>query len=228
MVKIIFNNMNIVFNFAFIICLGLILFINPSSAISTMISASEKAVNLCINLVSIYALWLGLLEVLEKSGLNKKIAKLLSPIIRFLFGKQPDKINQQLAINLSSNMLGLGNASTPSGIKAMQLLDKGNGKITKPMTMLMVLNSMSIQIIPSTLIGLRIAYHSTNASDIIFPILISSFFSTFIGVMLVKILVKDTNSNFKKLNKAHFNKSNCYKSCLNVKKQTYLIKKEKK
>lgn len=182
--------MNIIFNFSLIISLGLFVIFSPEQAINSMLSASEKAVTLCISLISIYALWLGLLEIVEESGINVKIAKLLSPIIKFLFGKQPDKVNEQLAINLSSNILGLGNASTPSGIKAMKMMDDGSGKASASMAMLMVLNSMSTQIIPTTLIGLKVLYGSTNPTDIIFPILISSFLSTFLAVFLVKLCYK--------------------------------------
>lgn len=182
--------MNIIFNFSLIISLGLFVIFSPEQAINSMLSASEKAVTLCISLISIYALWLGLLEIVEESGINVKIAKLLSPIIKFLFGKQPDKVNEQLAINLSSNILGLGNASTPSGIKAMKMMDDGSGKANASMVMLMVLNSMSTQIIPTTLIGLKVLYGSTNPTDIIFPILISSFLSTFLAVFLVKLCYK--------------------------------------
>ena len=153
-------------------------------------SAGEKAVNLCISLISIYAIWLGILEVLDKSGLSKVLAKILKPIIRFLFGKQDDETNEVLAINLSANMLGMGNASTPSGIKAMQMLDDKSGKATPAMIMLTVINSMSLQIIPTTLIGMRIAYKSANPANIIFPIIITSFISTFIAVMLVKLFYR--------------------------------------
>lgn len=184
--------MNIIFNFSLIISLGLFVIFSPEQAINSMLSASEKAVTLCISLISIYALWLGLLEIVEESGINVKIAKLLSPIIKFLFGKQPDKVNEQLAINLSSNILGLGNASTPSGIKAMKMMDDGSGKANASMVMLMVLNSMSTQIIPTTLIGLKVLYGSTNPTDIIFPILISSFLSTFLAVFLVKLCYKSS------------------------------------
>ncbi len=153
-------------------------------------SAGEKAVNLCISLISIYAIWLGILEVLDKSGLSRILAKILKPIIRFLFGKQDDETNEVLAINLSANMLGMGNASTPSGIKAMQMLDDKSGKATPAMIMLTVINSMSLQIIPTTLIGMRIAYKSANPANIIFPIIITSFISTFIAVMLVKLFYR--------------------------------------
>lgn len=153
-------------------------------------SAGEKAVNLCISLISIYAIWLGILEILDKSGLSKILAKLLKPLIRFLFGNQSDETNEILAINLSANMLGMGNASTPSGIKAMQMLDDKSGKATPSMVMLTIINSMSLQIIPTTLIGMRIAYKSTNPTNIIFPIILTSFVSTFIAVMLVKIIYR--------------------------------------
>ena len=179
--------MNIIFNFTFIVSLGLFIIFDPSVAVNSMLSASEKAVGLCISLISIYALWLGLLEIVEESGINVKIAKILSPIIKFLFGNQPKNVNEQLAINLSSNLLGLGNASTPSGIKAIKLMDNGKEKASKSMVMLMVLNSMSIQIIPTTLIGLKVLYGSSNPTDIILPILISSFLSTFLAVFLVKL-----------------------------------------
>lgn len=180
--------MNGIFNFIFILSLSIMLFLNPSSCLETMMGAGEKAVNLCISLISIYAIWLGILEVVDKSGLSQVIAKLLKPLIKFLFGNQPDEINSQIALNLSSNILGMGNASTPSGIKAMQMLDTGTGKATPPMIMLMLINSMSLQIIPTTLIGMRVAYSSTEPANIILPIIITSFLSTFLGVMLVKLI----------------------------------------
>lgn len=183
--------MNFIFNFVFILSLAIMLFQNPASCLSTILGAGEKTVNLCISLISIYAIWLGILEIVDKSGLSTKIAKLLKPIIKFLFGNQPDEINTQLALNLSANILGMGNASTPSGIKAMQMLSTGQIKPTKAMIMLVVINSMSLQIIPTTLIGMRVAYGSANASDIIFPIIITSITSTIIAVMLVKLFYRD-------------------------------------
>lgn len=171
--------------------MSICLFINPSACLDTMIGAGEKAVNLCISLVSIYAIWLGILELVSKSGLNVYIAKLLQPLIRFLFGKQPDDINNLLAINLSANILGMGNASTPSAIQAMEKMDDKSGKATKPMIMLMLINSMSLQIIPTTLIGMKIASNSSSPTDIVIPIIITSIISTFIGVMMVKLFYKD-------------------------------------
>lgn len=183
--------MNYIFNLVFILSMSIMLFVSPSSCISSLLTASEKAVNLCISLISIYAIWLAILEIVDKSGLSKIIAKILKPIIKLLFGNQNDETSEVLAINLSANMLGMGNASTPSGIKAMTLLDDGSGKPNKAMIMLVVINSMSLQLIPTTLIGMRVAYGSTNPSDIIFPIIITSIVSTILGIVMVKIFYRN-------------------------------------
>ena len=187
--------MNYIFNLVFILSFAVMLFFNPSACLETIMTAGEKAVNLCISLISIYAIWLGILEIVDKSGLSRIIAKLLRPLIKFLFGNQSDEINEQLAINLSSNMLGMGNASTPSGIKAMQMLDDGSGKASPAMIMLMLINSMSLQLFPTTLIGMRIAYKSADPTNIIFPIIITSIVSTFLGVFLVKIIYRKKKVN---------------------------------
>lgn len=182
--------MNCIFNVVFMLSTIILLLTNPSSVLSTVLGAGEKAVSLCLSLVAIYAIWLGLLNIVEQSGLNTKLAKLLSPLITFLYGNQPQDIKEQLCLNFSANILGMGNASTPSGIKAMQLLEQ-NKCDKKAMIMLVVINSMSIQLLPTTLIGMKIAHDSQNASDIILPIIITSFISTFVAICLVKIFYKD-------------------------------------
>ncbi|MBO7508296.1 MAG: hypothetical protein J6T39_01460, partial [Clostridia bacterium] len=122
--------MNVVWLVFMLVGVLMMIFKNPASVVSTMLSAGEKSVKLCINLLGIYAIWLGLLKILENTGFNKKLSKWLSPIITFLFGKNVnEQTREQISINLSSNILGLGNAATPSAIKAMQGLDDGSGKI---------------------------------------------------------------------------------------------------
>lgn len=180
--------MNILWTFIFILSLILMLFTNPSLIMDTIFSASEKAVNLSISLISIYAFWLGILEICETIGLNKKIAKLLNPLIKKGFNNPNDKTKEKIALNISSNVFGMGNAATPSGIEAMQGLDDGTGKINKGQMLLMLLNTGSIQIIPTTIIGLRITFNSINASNILLPTLLSSFLSTFIGIFLMFLI----------------------------------------
>lgn len=163
----------------------ILLFNNPSLVISEMLSASTSGVELVINLWGIYAVWLGIINILDKSGLSEKLAKLLSPIIKFLFKSKNETANKYIAINMSSNILGLGNAATPSGIKAMQALDNGSGKITFSGIMLLVINSVSIQLLPTTVISLRENAGSLNSSDIILPTVISSLLTCIFAIFLV-------------------------------------------
>ena len=109
---------------------GTLIILDPANVLNIMVSASEKTVSLCISLIAIYAVWLGLLKILEDTGACNKLAKFLNPIINFLFGYGIDEQTKEfIAINISSNILGLGNAATPSAIKAMQGLDDKTGKI---------------------------------------------------------------------------------------------------
>lgn len=163
---------------------AVLLIVNPSVTITSMIDASSSALELCISLCAVYAVWLGILEILEQSGLSSKLAKLISPIIKKLFPHAKEETQKDIAINLSANMLGLGNAATPYGIKAMRGLDDGSGIANSSMIMLMIINACSIQLIPTTTIGLRATAGSTNPSDIILPTLISSFVACGIGILL--------------------------------------------
>jgi spore maturation protein A len=182
--------MNFVWISFVIVGLGIMLFKNSNIAFSTILSGSEKAIALTIKLWAIYAVWLGILKIVEDTGLDKKLAKLLSPIIRLLFGKTDDYTKNQIAVNITSNLLGMGNASTPSGINAIAGLDKGYKYATSAMIMVIILNSTSLQLIPTTVIGLRITAGSLSASDVILPTLIATIASTIAGVLLVKLFSK--------------------------------------
>jgi spore maturation protein A len=182
--------MNKIFSFVILLAGGILLFTSPDELLGSMLSASQKAVSLCVSLLAIYAVWLGLLELVARTELDKKLAKLVSPLSRRLFGKQNSYTEEQIAINLSSNMLGMGNASTPSGINAMKGLDKGTGKITKAMAMLMIINTTAIQLVPTTILGLRIANGSRNPTSVLIPTLIATTASTIAGILLVIIVDK--------------------------------------
>ena len=186
--------MNIIWISILIIGLALMLINQPELAFATIQTGSEKAIALCLKLWAIYAIWLGILNILEATGFDKKLAKALNPIINFLIGKTDKETKSQIAINLTSNLLGMGNASTPSGINAMEGLSKGQKHITSAMIMFMILNVTSLQLIPTTVISLRISHGSINAADIIFPTFISTTASTLSGIILVKIfkrIIKD-------------------------------------
>lgn len=182
--------MNKIWLFMMLISLGVLLFVNPAATLDEMIGASAGALELCIELCAVYAVWLGLLEIVDASGLGQKLARLLRPIIKKLFRIDNQEIQKMIALNMSANMLGLGNAATPMGIKAMRALDDGSGKANFSMIMLIVINATSIQLLPSTVISLRSNAGSTNAADIILPTLLSTIVTVTVGITLVLICDK--------------------------------------
>lgn len=160
-----------------------LVFVNPNNFLSCMTDAAVECVTLCLELFAVYAVWLGLLEIVEATGLGDKLANLLTPLVKKLFKTDDKQAIKLISISLSANFLGLGNAATPSGIKAMQKLDDNTGKINYPMMMLMILSSCSIQFLPTTIMGLRSTAGSTSPADIIIPILLSSIIATGSGVL---------------------------------------------
>jgi spore maturation protein A len=173
-----------------LIGLGMLLFGNIDIALSSILDGGSKAISLSLKLWGIYAVWLGILKIVEETGLDQKLSKLFSPLIRFLVGKTDKYTESQVAINITSNLLGMGNASTPSGINAISGLDKGSKYATTSMIMIAVLNSSSLQLIPTTIIGLRVFAGIGSASDIIITTLLATTVTTIVGVLLVKLCGK--------------------------------------
>ena len=181
------TSMNIIWISILVVGLGLLLLSNPELAFLSIQHGSEKAIALCLKLWAIYAIWLGLLNILETTKLDKKIAKMLNPVIKFLVGETDEYTKNQIAINLTSNLLGMGNACTPSGINGMAGLSKGQKYITNSMAMFMILNVTSLQLVPTTVISLRITHGSNSPANILLPTLIATIASTLTGILLVKL-----------------------------------------
>ncbi|WP_134698911.1 nucleoside recognition domain-containing protein [Ammoniphilus sp. YIM 78166] len=152
---------------------------------------AKTGVTVCFGLISILAFWLGMMRIAEDAGLLKKLQRLLSPVARFLF---PDVPKDHPAMgyilsNMSANMLGLGNAATPMGIKAMQELQKLNPDpktATPAMCTFLALNTSSITLIPTTIIAIRMNYESANAVEIVGTTLFATFVSTGAAILLDK------------------------------------------
>jgi spore maturation protein A len=144
---------------------------------------AKSGVTISFGLISIMVFWLGLMRIAEDAGLLQKLARLLGPIVRWLF---PDVPRNHPALgyimsNLSANLFGLGNAATPMGIKAMQELQKLNpdsATATPAMCTLLALNTSSITIIPTTLIAIRMNYGSANPAEIIGTTLAATIVAT--------------------------------------------------
>lgn len=165
-------------------------FSNPGVVIAEMTGAAIDVVALCINLLAIYTVWMGLLEIVDASGISRGLAKLLSPLIRWLFKTNDKETQKYIALNMSSNILGLGNASTPMGIKAMKRLDDGSGKITPAMIMLLIVNATSIQLLPTTVVGLRVAAGSSAPTSIILPTILGTLITCITAIFATKLCEK--------------------------------------
>ncbi|MCI5819230.1 MAG: hypothetical protein MRZ86_01395 [Acidaminococcus sp.] len=189
--------MNVVFLLLSVSGLVALTVVNPEAVFPTMISGATNAITLCLKLLAIYSVWLSVLKMLEKSGLDYKLTKLITPVTKKLFKGESDETYKYISINLASNMLGMGGAATPAGIKAMELMDDGSKTITDNMSLLLVISATSIQLIPATVIALRSSGGSTNPTDIMLPTLISTFVTTGVGILLCKIISKSKTAHGK-------------------------------
>lgn len=158
-----------------------------------IINSSKTAVELSIGLLGVMCLWTGLMSIAEKSGIVRGISKLVRPIIGFLFPQVPKNHPAigAIVMNLVANFMGLGNAATPLGVKAMNELQKINPKkdtASNEMTMFVIMNTAAIQLIPATLIALRAAAGSTNPTQVISSIWIASICAGIVGIATAKTL----------------------------------------
>jgi spore maturation protein A len=150
---------------------------------------AKAGVTVCFGLISILVFWLGIMRIGEAAGLLQALARLLTPFVRFLFPSVPrdhPAIGYILS-NMSANILGLGNAATPMGIKAMQELQKLNPNketATPAMCTLLALNTSSITLIPTTMIAIRMNYGSASPADIVGTTLIATLIATGSAIVL--------------------------------------------
>ena len=164
----------------------------------SFISSSTEAVNLCIFMLGVIGVWNGMMEIAVKSGLMKKIAKTMYPFIHWLF---PD--NEYIAANMAANILGLGWAATPAGLKAMrelQKLEEGGGRASDMMCAFLVLNISSLQLVPINMIAYRSQYGSVNPAAVVLPAICATMISTIAGIVFIKI-IEITRYNGKKYNR---------------------------
>ena len=177
--------MNIIFTLISFLSILLLTFKNPESILEIFSSSTQKAVNLSITLIAVYAVWLGIIEILNATKLNKKIANFLKPLISKLFNTEDPSTVENLSICFASNLLGLGGVATPLAIDSMKQLEEQknyNGQI-----MLFVISASSIQIFPLSVIQLLAQNGASNPYDIFIPSLIASAICTIISFILVKV-----------------------------------------
>ncbi|GKU81059.1 MULTISPECIES: nucleoside recognition domain-containing protein [Niallia] len=152
-------------------------------------SGAKEAVTICIGLISVLVFWLGMMRIAEEAGLLKKLTNLFRPLVTKLFPEVPKNHPAMgyILSNMMANLFGLGNAATPLGIKAMEELKKLNGgKTTASNSMItfLALNTSSVTLIPTTVIAIRMNYHSASPTDIVGPTLIATIFSAIAGISI--------------------------------------------
>lgn len=156
------------------------------------LEGADASVKFLISLAGALCFWNGLLKIAEASGVSGAVRRLLMPVVKMLFKGAPEKAREYIAMNMSANLLGMGNAATPMGIKAMSELDKVNNKplyASKHMCMLVALNTASIQLVPSTILAIRQAAGAANPESVVIPILAASFGGCLAAVTAVKIFI---------------------------------------
>ena len=166
---------------------------NMQALSDSVVTSGQDAINLVLKLTGMMCLWGGVMKIAEKAELTQLISKMLSPLFSVLY-KNVDKNSktaQAMSMNITANLLGLGNAATPLGLEAMRRMQESNPdkmKATDDMVVFVVMNSAAMRLIPTTVATLRTQFGSTNPMEIMPATWISTIFSLTAGVLTAKII----------------------------------------
>lgn len=172
---------------------------NLEAVTNGVLESAKEAVTLCMTMLGIISFWSGILKIGENAGLIDALTQKMKPVIRFLFPRMPEDhpAAAQISTNMIANMLGLGWAATPAGLRAMKELknleiERNNflSSASDEMCTFLIINISSLQLIPMNMIAYRSQYGSINPSSIVGPALLATTISTLIGVIFVKIAQK--------------------------------------
>lgn len=155
-------------------------------------SGGEEAVQLFLTLLGLIALWNGIMKIAQKSGVTKAISKAFSPALKYIFKEDPNSpASQAMSMNIAANILGLGNAALPMGLKAMEEMQKHNIKkdtASNKMIMFVVLNTASVQLIPTTVAFIRARHGSKAPMEIIPAVWVTSVCALLVGLIMAYLL----------------------------------------
>jgi len=163
--------------------------------VNSILTGAEKSVQIAISLIGIMAFWLGIMKIAERAGLVSSLAKFIKPVTKKLFNEIPpeDPAIGSIAMNFSANALGLTNAATPIGIKAMQELQEHNidkNTASNAMCMFLAMNTASFQLVPAAVIAILVGIGYKNPTEIIAPTLVVTSFTFISAIILAKIMQK--------------------------------------
>lgn len=179
--------MNIVWTVLTVAALAVLSAKNPQSVLSVCVDSGAQALAMSFSLCGVYCLWLGVFQVAENCRLVERLSQILAPVNRFLYGKISLKASEQVSLNMASNLLGVGNAATPSAIAAIKETEQTE-KLSFAGTMLFVVNACGVQLVPTTVIGMRARLGSANPSDILLPNFLTTLVTATVGVAAVFVL----------------------------------------
>ena len=175
-----------------------IIFGNIESLNQSIFESTENTITVTLTLIGSMCLWSGIMKIACNLSLIEKLIKLLNPIINVLFPdlKNNKKIKKEISMNMIANILGLGNAATPLGLKAMKSMQNENiskEKLSDSMMMFILINTASIQLIPTTVIAIRKSLESDNCTGILIPVWCATICAAISGIIVVKLLIKKNN-----------------------------------
>lgn len=155
---------------------------------------ASGAAAMMLDMIGVYALWMGILEIAKRSELIDMIAKKMNWLINLIFsGRKTKKASSYIAMNLSANLLGMGNAATPFGVKAIEELNKTNDKkdtASDDMCMFIIVNATSVQLVPLGIIALRSATGAVQPADIVPATVLTTLVTTTVGIILGKVFAR--------------------------------------
>lgn len=162
---------------------------------NAMLNSAGTAVQIAIGLIGIMAFWLGIVKIAQKSGLIELFSKIISPILGIIFNDLPKNSSafSNIALNISANALGLSNAATPFGIKAMKDLqeeNKNKDTVSDSMCMFLSMNTAGFQLVPATCLGILIASGAKNPTEIIVPTFIVTLSAFIFAIIMAKVFAK--------------------------------------
>lgn len=177
----------LIFSCMYGFCQGRIVNINDA-----IFSSFESTTNIIISLIGIMCFWCGIINILRNTVIMKFLEKILNPFVKCFFKREKESTRNLIIINMVSNMLGIGNAATPSGISAMKEMDKriSGDKMSYEMNMFVLMNTLSIQILPTTIMSIMVSLGKEDAYKIILPIWFTSVFTFVVIIFVGKIVLR--------------------------------------
>ena len=178
--------MNVLFLCVFVLSSGLVIVRDPSAFLPALLEGAGGAVTLALSLAAAYAVWLGFLQIAEDAGFLRGMSRAMLPLTRRLFATKNEKALEQISVNLAANLCGMGGAATGAGVCAMRLFDKER----YAQEMFFVVNCAGLQLLPSTVLSLRVQAGSADPLSILLPALLASLASLLLGALLVRLFCR--------------------------------------